>query len=705
MKLAISIAWLNSVIAAATILSNADFNISIDDNTGAIWKIINPQSHNSMNWISGPYNAPWQPTGSRWGLGFADLGEAWLNRAYWTRPEMSSNNDTSSQATYNVDPLQLVVNRRLDNDRHSFTETYTFVNTGDSTLDLAAASETSFGIYTPFNEHYTNTSDSLHSRTHAHVWAFGGSSAWVKLNQMGGHGRDLGLVVTKGALAGYSIESRDTISSSNTRGVFVLHPSLPALKPKQKAELEWTFSWHDDWDDFFAQCASRSNQFIDFDVSSYTLFPEQTATANITGSRINADTTVNGEVVGCGQGSCSYTIDAGAIGEIPLAVSTHLHGEKLNSTIVLNRVPSYQDIISARTRFISKKQQVKDPDSPSYRAYIPYDNEMDKMVAFERDPDRNAARERVGMGVLLARWLKNHRSKELESSLAKYYEYICTQLQDEHGYVLDGPGSRTKRLYNWPWVMQLHLAVAELNLDLPSSLAETSPLDRFMLTLENFFVEGGGKFYPIGLPILEGLRTLKAYGNETAIDRAFTLFTNLGNYIVTQGLNYPASEVNFEQSIIGPAATILLELYRWTEDKKWLDAGKEQLTVLLRFSGKQPDYHLHDIAIRHWDGYWFGKDRMWGDTFPHYWSTINALALHHYGKATNDSSFKTQADGILRANLALFTSDGRGSCAWLYPLSVDSRDAHYKDPYANDQDWALAHFLQIEADNAYDESG
>jgi hypothetical protein len=24
----------------------------------------------------------------------------------------------------------------------------------------------------------------------------------------------------------------------------------------------------------------------------------------------------------------------------------------------------------------------------------------------------------------------------------------------------------------------------------------------------------------------------------------------------------------------------------------------------LGFGGRQPDYHLHDVAIRHWDGYW-----------------------------------------------------------------------------------------------------
>ncbi|AZQ39116.1 hypothetical protein EJ357_41500 [Streptomyces cyaneochromogenes] len=33
------------------------------------------------------------------------------------------------------------------------------------------------------------------------------------------------------------------------------------------------------------------------------------------------------------------------------------------------------------------------------------------------------------------------------------------------------------------------------------------------------------------------------------------------------------------------------------------------------------------IAIRHWDGYWFGTDRPWGDVFPHYWGALTATTL------------------------------------------------------------------------------
>lgn len=701
MKPATLLAYLCGFTATGTQLWSQDFRIHIDDSTGALWEIFDPSAESHMNWISGPLNAPWQPTGSRWGMGFADLGDNFINRAYWSHPTISSENSTHSQAVYKAATMELIVTRKLDTESRAFTETYKFRNSGESTLDLAHRSEGALAIYTPFNDHYVNTTDSLSSRAHAHVWANGGSSSWVKWDQMGGHNRNLGLVLTKGTLVGYSIESRDTVSYSNTRGVFALHPHLPQLRPQEETEVEWTFFWHDDWDDFFDKCLFYSTQFIGFNVSSYTLFSNESATIDIIGGGVDSKTTINGDPLECSSNGCVYVTEGGNLGQKDLHISTSVDGEAYNSTIFLNSVPNYEDLIQARVRFIVENQQITDPGSPIYKAYVVYDNQLEKMVTFDSDRDRNAGRERVGMGVLIGRWLATHSDAELESSLARYYEFVCTKLQDDDGYVLDGPGSRSKRLYNWPWVMQLHLVVAALDLDLPKSLGDKSPLDRFVLTLENYYSEGGHEFYTIGLPILEGLRALEASDRDDDLMRALALFTKHAEYISDRGVNYPSFEVNFEQSIVGPATNILLEIHRWTHDYKWLEAAEVQLQTLMRFAGKQPDYRMHNVAIRHWDGYWFGKDRMWGDTFPHYWSTISALALHHYGKIKDVKSYEHQAEGIIRANLALFTPQGEASCAWIYPLSVNGREGHYPDPYANDQDWALAHLLQIQADNAY----
>ncbi|CCF38115.1 six-hairpin glycosidase [Colletotrichum higginsianum] len=690
-------------------LYNEEFHIHVDRATGAVLEILDPRAEVPLNWVSSPANAPWQPLGSRWGLGFADLGANLLHRLFWNSPRI----DTSlgrdiTVATYHAGPLELVVRRHLNSRTQSFTETYEFRNQGTIPLNLSATGETSFAIYTPFNDHYTNTSDALRSRTHAHLWVNGGSSAWVKLSQMGGHGRDLGLVLTRGSLSGYSIESRDEVTHSNTRGVFLLHPSIPVLEPGQSSIIEWTLFWHNDWDNFFAQCARRSSQFIHFDIPKHTLVCGESVKVRMTGdaAAINSATTVNGQRVQQDGSSFAFFHHAGDMGQKTLRVITGQGGDQKESIVYLNTVPRFDDLIKRRIEFIVEKQQVRDADNLLHGAYVVYDNQAEAFPFYETQQDRNAGRERVGMGVLIGRWLKKTPESTLRGSFMAYYTFVCTKLQDDSGFVFDAPfGTGTyknKRLYNWPWVLQLHLVAATIGIP---AISGKSPITRFMETLERFYDEGGASLYAIGLPILEGLRALKAAGDEKSFNRAKNLFVSHGQKILQRGTNYPPFEVNFEQSIVAPAAIILLELYRATGDTIWLSAAKLQIEVLLRFAGKQPDYRLYDVSIRHWDGHWFGKDRTWGDTFPHYWSTLNAIALHHFSKVTGDVSYEDQSDGILRANFSLFTPEGRGSCAWIYPRSVNGQLAHYKDPYANDQDWALAHLLQIEDDNTWEEKG
>ncbi|KAB8215360.1 hypothetical protein BDV33DRAFT_195312 [Aspergillus novoparasiticus] len=507
-------------------------------------------------------------------------------------------------------------------DRCSFQECYSFLNTGDDALDISDAGSESLGIYLPFNGHYTSTEDVLEHRARAHIWASGESSSWVKLTRMGLRGPHLGLVLTEGALSGYSVESRSTVKLSNTRGFFLIHPKVPILESKETSQICWTMFWHDDWQDFFEQSLKRSDQFIHIEASPWTA--------------VEGDT-VNLTVFGRPGDSISFN----GAGERQLTFTMRQGDRQNNATVVLNTVQDIDEIIANRVKFITMKQQLNAsfPDRSKAGAYAVYDNQMEGIASFETASDRNTGRERVRMGVLVARWLLNHSDVDVEKSLRIYYNYVNNKLQDPLGYVYDWPiGSKTAslRLYDWPWVMQLHLAMAKLGNEAVTSHGNytATPVD-----------QGGESHYSIGLPIFESLSFLKAYGYRDAYQRALELFTAHGKQIANIGQNYPSFEVNYEQSI--------------------------------------PDYHLQDIAIRHWGGYWFGKDRMWGDTFPHYWSTLT------------DKTYQTRAEGILRANLALFTEEGRGHCAFIYPTTVDGRKGHYLDPYANDQDWALAHILQV----------
>ena len=166
-------------------------------------------------------------------------------------------------------------------------------------------------------------------------------------------------------------------------------------------------------------------------------------------------------------------------------------------------------------------------------------------------------------------------------------------------------------------------------------------------------------------------------------------------FIIKKGVDYPEHEVNYEQTIVGPAVTFLLEMFLTTREQKYLDECQPHLECLEAFNGRQPDHHLHEVAIRHWDGWWFGKRPLWGDVFPHYWSTVTAVAFQRYHQATGDDSYRLRAEKIVAGNLSLFSDDGSASCAYLYPLLVNGHPGKYYDPYANDQDWALVNYLTI----------
>lgn len=49
----------------------------------------------------------------------------------------------------------------------------------------------------------------------------------------------------------------------------------------------------------------------------------------------------------------------------------------------------------------------------------------------------------------------------------------------------------------------------------------------------------------------------------------------VGDTFLKNGLNYPASEVNYEQAIVAPSVMFLLQLYMETGRQKYLDGGKD----------------------------------------------------------------------------------------------------------------------------------
>ena len=221
---------------------------------------------------------------------------------------------------------------------------------------------------------------------------------------------------------------------------------------------------------------------------------------------------------------------------------------------------------------------------------------------------------------------------------------------------------------------------------------------KYLLTackiIRKFYHDGGKEHYSIELPVSLLSNALKEEGMMKELLEMTQLFSDHADRIAELDLNYPPFEVNFEQSIVAPAAWILLQVFEITRENRFLEAARKQLHILEQFNGHQPDAHLNETAIRHWDGFWFGKYKQFGDTFPHYWSALTGNCFLLYFQLTGDETYKRRAATSLRGVLPLIFPDGRASCACLFPEMVNGVRTVQYDPYANDQDWGLYFWLR-----------
>ncbi len=583
-------------------------------------------------------------------------------------------------------PETIEVSKHSDENGDTVTERYTFTNISDKDV---FTSLTDISIYTPFNDDYLcGAKACMTSRCHAHIWC-GGNISYVMCLRMGGEAPHLGLVLTEGSIGGYSVE-RDLSKISNDRGDIILHPSPAALAPGESFTVSWTLFWHNGPEDFYKKLSEYNKRFIYVSAENYVVFRGEDIKLKITPSFefSSVTVTVNGRAISPvsdgktvkisekaeTDGEYSYIINAGG-------VTTHCN------ILVL---PPLSELAEKRCRFIAENQQYDNKSSRLDGAYLIYDNE-EKHIHYSRDYDRNGGRERVGMGILIAKYLREHRDAFLEESLKKYIKYVerellCTETGEVfNDYMRD---NSFKRLYNYPWVSLLYLELYKLYGE--RALAEIS-----YKIMKSFYSQGGAHFYAIEVPAAMLCEALEECGMGAELDDIKAHFREHADFIAETGFDYPAHEVNYEQSIAAPAANLLFQVYDVTGEAKYLDAAKKQLKVLELFNGRQPDYHLYETAIRHWDGYWFGKRRLYGDTFPHYWSALTGNAYNEYANAENSAEYKKRAESSYRSALSLINADGTASCAYVYPAAVNGERAAFADPYANDQDWALYFMLRF----------
>ncbi|HET6740890.1 MAG TPA: hypothetical protein VFH76_18220, partial [Kribbella sp.] len=541
--------------------------------------------------------------------------------------------------------LELRVGRRFG---EQWTETYELRNTGDTPVELG-----SVAISTPYRDVYTSSRESLSGAVHAHVWT-GGADAWVWATPMDGSGPGLGLQLKEGELWAYSVESREPGTSSNIRGHIYLHVTdharsphamggQPAITLAPGATYRWTWqlAWYDDLPAFHAD----REPLID----APRLAAEVGETLEIIGAAAPAD--VSSDVPGI----------------------RHVESTDGRSRIAVLFHEPLRVIAERRVRFVLDHQRRPELAGSRKYAFVPYDNDSGLTVLSSAWRDWSDARERVGMALLLQEvrdrgW--GDRA-ELDEALAGYEQFVREHLLDAEGTIQDDSVHQNAvRLYNFPWFARFLLGQGD-------RAGATRILNRY-------YELGGDHFLAFDLgPLLSEL------GLHDQLVRHAKTFLAYGDEL-------PPHEVNYEQSMVAPLLELLAAAYQTGE----IDGAEltRRLPWLTAFAADQPDVRLRHVPIRHWDGYWFGRLRLWGDVFPHYWSALSAVVYAAWPRelvSAEQADWLDRAEeAILRANLVSFAPDGSATCAFVYPSCVNGQPAHVADPLANDQDWALVYALR-----------
>ena len=613
----------------------------VDPADGAVVALAHP-ARPGAPWLLDEATESWHSREHRWGAGLL-ITSAGAGR--WNAPDDLQIDGNRIETLHRVAGLELGVTRELG---ATWRERYALRNTGTRPVTVG-----SWGICTPWRDLYASAADALASAVHAHVHP-GGAYSYVLAEPMDGAGPVLGLALREGELWAYSIESREPFETgSNARGHILLHATdaaraahafggqpEPAITPGEELVLAWELAWHADRAAFLA--AHRPP----FEVP---------------------------DLIGEGEHGETYV-------------------QRGRSRIAIGRHAPLGHIVRRRVRFILDHQRATHRAGAAAGALLPYDTERGVTIPGAGWNDLSDGRERLGMGLLLQEALRHGHADDRErtAAAAEAFRRFVTECLLTETQALRADSHRPEastRLYDVPWLVLL--------------LAEHDP-GRALAALRGFYARGGERFLAIGagLAARELAESLRKGGREDGAAEVESLLRGHAGASIAAGGDLPAHEVNYEQSMVAPLLEILCAARVSTADPaeqaELDDAIAHRLPWLLAFGGPQPHVRLRDVAIRHWDGYWFGREMLWGDTFPHHWSALTANVLLMLPEPVA-AAFERErgeppaalARRIYAANLIDFAPDGTATAAFVFPSCVSGRAAHRADALANDQDWAL----------------
>ena len=648
-------------------MQNPTFFVTIDPNTGTVSRISHPEDIYAMNWC-----------GENGGWGRIHHGL----RKNGFKPDPLAltgfrQKGGAAVAVYENTSLEVTAERFFDGEGR-FTERYTFRNLRNAELFLSRGD---LAVEVNLNDVYTDAETCMVSCCNAHLWC-GGHTAYINALRMGPSEQNLGLVVTRGFVDSYSQNG----AKSNHRGTFLLNCGHTILPADGELVLEWKLFWHTGNADFYEKIAATP-RFVGVEAARYTVFEGEEITFRV--NRADCRILLDGEEI-----PCISDEDGTDVVYTPQRSGAHrfvIQSKGYTTWAEFFVAEAFETLLKKRLRFIVEKQQYNVPGSRLDGAFLIYDNQEKHMVFDHEITDHNACRERVGMGLLIAKYLQTHSDDKLRAALDQFVTFILREIYDEDtGNVRDsiGAGGRL-RLYNAPWIVMLFTELYFLTRDV-------AWLRNILKILRNYYENGGSRFYPNGFSIHKTVEAFRTAGLTEELRQVTVWFLQHADNMAAKGLLYPKHEVNYEQTIVTPAVTFLAEAALLTGDKRYAEEAGKHIGALVRFNGLQPSFHLHQIPVRYWDDYWFGKRHLFGDVFPHYWSCLTARAFRDYALASGDQAYIPLAEQCIRNCLCLFNEKGEGSCAYVYPFRLNDSSGEFYDEWANDQDFALYFALELD---------
>ena len=173
------------------------------------------------------------------------------------------------------------------------------------------------------------------------------------------------------------------------------------LQPGEQYKIAWElFTFSDFSGDSFYEILKTYPNYLSVSLKYETVFLGETI--EISGSKDDFSCLINGKGQPVVNGIAAYKPHE--CGELEILCSSGGSSAKGKAFVSL----PLDEIVSRRVKFIVENQQFIKPGHCLDGAYLIYDNGSKSQYFSNKVADHNASRERIGMGILIAKYLQNN---------------------------------------------------------------------------------------------------------------------------------------------------------------------------------------------------------------------------------------------------------------------------------------------------------